>query len=321
MEKHTGKIKAAVVGVGYLGNFHAQKYKALSAKPEFNVELAGVCDLHEAQANKIAGELGVKAFYRPEDLIGQVDAVTIATITPTHYDLAKLFLQNGIHVNVEKPICLLRKDASELVTLAQKKNLTLCVGHSERYNPVFRELRQVLQRPRFMEFNRYAPFKVRGSDVSVLHDLMIHDLDLMLSMDQSPCRLVTAQAGKLVTKTYDWCSASFEFESGLKAQVNCSRMAKEMVRSIRAVDKENIWIANLQTGELEQTKQSGNPEQPVAFDVRMAGRGDNLLSETEAFLQAIQGKPAHAVKGEDGSKALDLVEKIIAFVESRSEAW
>jgi predicted dehydrogenase len=235
--------------------------------------------------------------------------------------LAKLFLEKGIHVNVEKPICLKRSEAVELVNLAQKKNLTLCVGHSERYNPAFRELRQVLQRPKFMEFNRYAPFKVRGSDVSVLHDLMIHDLDLMLSMDQTPCRLVTAQAGKMVTKTYDWCSASFEFESGLKVQVNSSRLAKEMTRSIRAIDAHHVWVANLQTGELEQTKSSGNPEQPVAFDVRPAGRGDNLLSETEAFLLAIQGKPAQAVRGEDGSKALDLVEQIIAFVESRSEAW
>jgi predicted dehydrogenase len=317
----TGKVRAAVVGVGYLGNFHAQKYKALSAKPEWNVELTAVCDLHEMQAKKIAGELGVQAFFRPEDLVGQVDAVTIATITPTHYELAKFFLENGIHVNVEKPICLKRSEANELVILAKKKNLTLCVGHSERFNPAFRELRQVLQRPHFMEFNRYAPFKVRGSDVSVLHDLMIHDLDLMLSMDQTPCRLVTAQAGKMVTKTYDWCSASFEFESGLKVQVNCSRLAKEMIRSIRAIDSHQIWIANLQTGELEQTKHSGNPEQPVAFEVRPAGRGDNLLSETEAFLSLIQGKPTQAVRGEDGSKALDVVEQIIAFVESRAEAW
>ncbi len=320
-KSQTGKVRAAVVGVGYLGNFHAQKYKALSAKPEWNVELTAVCDLHEVQAKKIAGELGVQAFFRPEDLVGQVDAVTIATITPTHYELAKFFLENGIHVNVEKPICLKRSEAHELVNLAQKKNLTLCVGHSERFNPAFRELRQVLQRPHFMEFNRYAPFKVRGSDVSVLHDLMIHDLDLMLSMDQTPCRLVTAQAGKMVTKTYDWCSASFEFESGLKVQVNCSRLAKEMTRSIRAIDAHQIWIANLQTGELEQTKHSGNPEQPVAFEVRPAGRGDNLLSETEAFLSLVQGKPTQAVRGEDGSKALDVVEQIIAFVESRAEAW
>jgi len=320
-EKLSQKIRAAVVGVGYLGNFHAQKYKALSAKPELNVELTAVCDLHEMQAKKIAGELGVQAYFRPEDLVGQVDAVTIATVTPTHYELAKFFLEKGIHVNVEKPICLKRSEAVELVNLAKKNNLTLCVGHSERFNPAFRELRQVLQRPRFLEFNRYAPFKVRGSDVSVLHDLMIHDLDLMLSMDQTSCRLVTAQAGKMVTKTYDWCSASFEFESGLKVQVNCSRLAKEMTRSIRAIDSHQIWVTNLQTGELEHTKGSGNPEQPVAFDVRMAGRGDNLMSETEAFIFSIQGKPTQAVLGEDGSKALDLVEQIIAFVETRSEAW
>jgi len=315
------KLRAAVVGVGYLGNFHAQKYKALSARPELQVELVGVCDLNESQARKVSEELGVKAYARPEDLIGQVDAVTIATITPTHYELCRYFLNQGLHVNVEKPICLKKSEAEELVNLAKKKNLVLCVGHSERFNPSFKELKTAVHRPRFLEFNRYAPFKLRGSDVSVLHDLMIHDLDLMLAMDQTSCRLVTAQAGKLVTKTYDWCSATFEFESGLKAQVNSSRIAKEMTRSIRAIDASHIWVANLQTGELEQTKMTDNPEIPVSFEIRNVGRGDNLFSETEAFVQAIRGSSTQAVRGEDGLKALDLVEKILAFVESRSEGW
>lgn len=315
------KLRAAVVGVGYLGNFHAQKYKSLESKPECNVQLVGVCDLNEAQLKKVSTDLGVKAFSKPEELIGQVDAVTIATITPTHYELCRYFLNQGLHVNVEKPICLKSAEAQELVTLANRNGLTLCVGHSERFNPAFRELKTVLQRPRFLEFNRYAPFKLRGSDVSVLHDLMIHDLDLMLSMDQTRCRLVTAQAGKMVTNTYDWCSATFEFESGLKAQVNSSRLSKEMTRSIRAIDANHIWVANLQTGELEQTKVSDNPENPVTFEVRNAGRGDNLLTETESFLLSIQGKPVSAVRGEDGLKALELVEKILAFVESRAEAW
>jgi predicted dehydrogenase len=311
------KLRTAVVGVGYLGNFHAQKYKALQAKPELGVELVGVCDLNEAQAKKVATDLGVASFTRPEDLVGKVDAVTIATITPAHYELTKFFLEKGLHVNVEKPICLKSSEAQDLVDLARSKKLTLCVGHSERFNPAFRELKKVLERPRFLEFNRYAPFKSRGSDVSVLHDLMIHDLDLMLSIDSTTCKLVTAEAGMLVTKTYDWCTATFEFESGLKVQVNSSRLAKEMTRSVRAIDSKSVWLANLQTGELEQTKVTKNPESPVTHEIHNTGRGDNLLTETENFVLAIEGKSHEAVTGEDGQRALALVEKIIAFVESR----
>jgi predicted dehydrogenase len=314
------KLRAAVVGVGYLGTFHAQKYKALSTQASLNTELVAVCDLHAPQAQKVAGDLGVAAFSRPEELLGKVDAVTIATITPTHYELTQFFLENNIHVNVEKPICLTSAQAQTLVDLAKRKNLVLAVGHSERFNPAFRELQKVLQKPKFLEFNRYAPFKVRGSDVSVLHDLMIHDLDLMLAMDSSPCRLVMAQAGHLVTDTYDWCSASFEFQSGVKAQVNCSRMAKEMTRAIRAIDGQHIWVANLQTGDLEQSKLTGNPEAPVTHVTKNVGRGDNLLSETEAFLQNIQKISTTPVKGEAGLKALEFVEKILAVIESQPEA-
>lgn len=312
-----GKLRVAVVGVGYLGTFHAQKYKALSQKEEMNIEFVGVCDLSASQVEKVAQEIGAQGFVRPEMLVGKVDAVTISTITPTHYELAKFFLENKIHVNVEKPICLKSSEADVLVKLARLHGLTLCVGHSERFNPAFSELKAVLQKPRFIEFNRYAPFKLRGSDVSALHDLMIHDLDLMLSLEATTPRLMTAQAGKMVTKTYDWCSASFEFQSGLKAQVNCSRLSKAMIRAIRAVDAQHIWIANLQTGELEQTKAIDSVDSPVAFETRNMGRGDNLLSETESFVNLINGKkPAIAVTGEDGRRALECVEQIISCIES-----
>lgn len=311
------KLRAAVIGVGYLGYFHAQKYQLLSSKSELGVELVAVCDLQEAQARKVAQELGVEAFFKAEDLLGKVDVVTIATITPSHYELAKMFLASGIHVNVEKPICVNSSEAAELVALARKMDRVLCVGHSERFNPAFREFQKSVRDPQYIEFNRSAPFKARGSDVSVLHDLMIHDLDLMLTMDKSPCRLLTAQAGRVLTPTYDWCMAAFEFESGLKVLINSSRLAKEMTRSIRAADSTGIWTANLQAGELQQTKASDQKEAPLIHEVQNTGRGDNLLSETEAFLLEIQGKASGAVKGEDGLKALDLIEKILALIESQ----
>jgi predicted dehydrogenase len=311
-------MRTAVVGVGYLGNFHAQKYKALSSGAEPLCQFVAVCDLNENQVNKVAGDLGVKAVTRPQDLIGLVDAVTIATITPTHFELAKLFLENGIHVNVEKPICLKTSEAEILVQLAEKKNLTLCVGHSERYNPAYQELCKSIKNPEFIEFNRYAPFKLRGSDVSVLHDLMIHDIDLMLAMDSTPYQLVSAQAGKMVTKTYDWCSASFRFDSGLFCQINSSRLAKEMIRAVRAIDQQTIWIANLQTGDLDKTFAVDHPEHPVGMSVVNVGRGDNLLTETEAFLKSIKKIKTTAVTGRDGMKALKVVDQIIAHLGSQT---
>lgn len=319
MNQGSKKLRAAVVGVGYLGNFHAQKYKSLSEKPEMNVELIGVCDLNKPQVEKVAQELNVKAFYQVEELIGHIDVVTIATITPVHYKLSKFFLENGVHVNVEKPIALTTKEANELVEIANKQDLVLCVGHSERFNPAYKELKNKIHSPKYVEFNRNAPFKLRGSDVSVLHDLMIHDLDLMLHLDSSRCRLKTATAGRLATATYDWCSASFEFASGLQVHINSSRLAKEMVRNIKVIDQKNIWQANLQTGELEQGSLTENPEAPMSYQTQVVGRGDNLLSETEAFLQLIQGKGATAVTGQDGARALLLVEEIIALIESRAE--
>jgi predicted dehydrogenase len=157
---------------------------------------------------------------------------------------------------------------------------------------------------------------LRGSDVSVLHDLMIHDLDLLLALDSSPVKLKSARAGMMVTKTYDWCSAVFEFESGLQAIVNSSRLAKEMTRAIRAVDKSHVWVANLQSGENLQTKIVENAQDPIGFDVKSVGRGDNLMTETENFILAVRGEDNIAVTGVDGLNALTLVDEIIKEIQS-----
>lgn len=315
------RLRTAVVGVGYLGNFHAQKYKALSAQSELATELVAVCDQNEPQAKKIGEALGVSAFTSAKDLIGKVDAVTIATITPAHYEVAKLFLQNGVHVNVEKPIAMTSPQASELVELAKKNKVSLAVGHSERFGTIFQKLHSEIknQNPRWIELSRYAPFNKRGSDVSVLHDLMIHDLDLMLALDATKPRLVSAQAGSLVTETLDWCTATFEFESGFLATINSSRLGKEMTRQIRCADSKHLWLANLQTGELERTDVN-KTEGTVGHVVMPMGRSDNLMIETENFIRHIQMKTPLLVTGRDGLKALELVETIMSEIDSKIEA-
>jgi predicted dehydrogenase len=310
------RLRTAVVGVGYLGNFHAQKHKTLSAQPELEMELIGVCDHSEAQAKKVAESLGVQAFTSAQDLLGHVDAVTIATITPVHYELAKLFLENGVHVNVEKPMALTSAQAKELVELAQKKGLALAVGHSERFGTIFQKFSAEVktQKLKWVELSRYAPFNKRGSDVSVLHDLMIHDLDLMLSLDSTKPTLLSAQAGRLLTETYDWCTANFSFASGLCATINISRLGKEMTRQIRAGTDQNLWLANLQTGNLEKTEVDRGTV-TVSQTVTAVGRSDNLLLETENFIRHIQTKSPLLVTGQDGLRALEWIEAILEKID------
>jgi len=315
------RLRTAVVGVGYLGNFHAQKHKALSELSELSMELVAVCDQNETQAKKIAEALGVQAFTSPKDLIGKVDAVTIATITPAHFEVAKLFLQNGIHVNVEKPIALTSVQAQELVEIAEQKKIALAVGHSERFGTIFQKWHAEIrnQNPRWVEFCRYAPFNKRGSDVSVLHDLMIHDLDLMLSLDTTKPQLLTAQAGSLITETHDWCTATFQFESGLRTTVNVSRLGKEMTRQIRSADRQHLWLANLQTGDLERTDVN-KTDGTVSHVVTPMGRSDNLMLETENFIRHIQMGTPLLVTGRDGLRALELVEVILSEIDSNIES-
>ncbi|GIL17727.1 MAG: oxidoreductase [Oligoflexia bacterium] len=312
------KLRAAVVGVGYLGQFHAQKYKQLSETQfQGQLELVGVCDLNADQAKKVGESLGVQWFTHPKDLIGKVDMVAIASVTLAHYELAKLFLENNIHVNVEKPITEKVSQAQELVKLAKEKNLILCVGHSERFNPAFVEAQRRMTKPLWVENHRHAPFKSRGADVSVIHDLMIHDIDMLLSLDQSPCRVVSAQGGSLITKTYDWASATFEFQSGLKALITTSRVAQQMTRSMKIIEKNQVIEANLQTGDLVVT-QIGTAGESLQFTSHQSGKGDNLLIETEAFIKAVLKKAPSVITGQDGLRALEMVEQVIACIKSLS---
>jgi predicted dehydrogenase len=304
------KKRGAVVGVGYLGTFHAQKYKALSQ--ELGFEFVGVCDATPAQAQKVAADLGVASFSKPEELIGKVDFVTVATSTPYHYELAKLFLKNKIHVNVEKPMTVLVKEAEELVELAKANNVQLAVGHSERFSPVLAEMKSHIQKPVLVELQRHAPFKARGSEVSVILDLMIHDIDLMLSMDPSGVVLTSAAHGHLVSETEDWVTASFSFQSGLRAMISVSRAASAMTRTMKVFSKDKVVIGNFQTGDVE----IGSPEsregiQAMAYTTVNAGRGDNLLLETRNFFLAILGKENLRVPGQDGLRALRLAEEVL----------
>lgn len=301
-------MRGAVVGVGYLGTFHAQKYKALSLPMGF--DFVGVSDVFASQAEKVAKDLSINWFSDPKELLGKVDFVTIATTTTSHFDLAKMFLESGVHVNVEKPMTVTAEEAQILVDTALEKNLVLSVGHSERFSAVFSELKaRCANKAHFLELQRHAPFKVRGSDVSVIHDLMIHDLDLLFNLKSASAKLVAVSGGKTLTSQYDWVSAQFQFSDGAGATVFVSRIAKEMSRTIKVITNENTYLANFQNGDLEVGEMK---DKEVVFQTLQLGKTDNLLKETEDFILSIKGHKKPLVSGHDGLSAMRWVEEIVS---------
>ncbi len=299
-------LRAGVIGVGYLGKFHAQKYKNNK-----QVEFVGVCDGRPEQAEKIAHELGVSAFSRVQDMLGKVDLVTIAASTSAHYELAKIFLLNGVHVNVEKPIAANVSQAEELVNLAAQKNLKLAVGHIERFNPAVIELKKHIENPISVALTRWAPFNTRGSDVSVLHDLMIHDIDLMLWLCPGEVQDFMVSGAKILTKELDLAEGQFQISSGCQVHISVNRMAAQAIRQIQVTQKKSTLTAQTGTLHLEKVEPVGIQEvPPIKVTQWQVEKADALQLETDAFINAVQNNSKLVVNGEDGVRALRWVEEI-----------
>jgi predicted dehydrogenase len=303
------KIRTAVVGVGHLGRFHAQKHKMID-----DVELIGVCDTSREQADKIAREMGVQAFHDPAQLIGRIDAVTIAASTNSHFQLCELFLNNNVHVLVEKPIAANSKEAEALCVLAEKKGLKFQVGHVERFNPALQAARSKIDKPLFIEVHRLAPFKVRSTEVDVVLDLMIHDLDVILSMVGSQPVAVSAVGTPVLTKKIDIANARIEFASGAVANVTASRVSQKTERKFRLFQANQYLSVDFQTGEVNLFTKTGEwneGELPIEHESFNLEKGDALLEETKSFITAIKENTTVGVSGRDGLEALKLAEKII----------
>lgn len=324
------KLRAAVVGVGYLGRFHAQKYKALSESAEWSqhLDLVGVCDASEARAQEVAHELNTQAYTSPKDLVGKVDVVTVASSTKTHYEITKFLLENGIHVHVEKPMTETVEQGEELVRIAEAKGLKLQVGHVERFNPALMAAQEKLKIPYFIECHRLAPFKPRGVDVDVVLDLMIHDLDLILSLVPSKVKSVSAVGTPVLTKTVDIANARLEFESGTIANVTASRVSQSATRKFRIFQPSQYLSIDFGSGEvnltekigewvLDQSQQVDLNQLPLEFHAWSLEKGDALLSETRSFLESVRDNKPCKVSGRDGLEALRLAEVIRAKIKER----
>ena len=311
------KVRAAVIGVGYLGRFHAQKYAALNS-----VELVGVSDPNVKQGQKVADELNVEYFKNTSDLLGKVDAVTIASTTSSHFEVAQLFLQAGVHVNVEKPMTTTAAEGEILCKIAAEKGLKLQVGHIERFNPALVAAQEKLGRPLFIECHRLAPFNPRGNDVSVVLDLMIHDLDVVLSMIPSEPTSVSAVGTCVLTNSPDIANARIEFACGAIANVTASRVSAQPQRKFRVFQDAQYLSIDFGKGQVQLVTKVGEAQGdqlPIETEEWNLEKGDALLFETEAFVDSIRKNEPCRVTGEDGLSALKLAELIDLKIDERRQ--
>jgi predicted dehydrogenase len=306
-------LRTAVIGVGYLGRFHAQKYRQLEGS-----DLVAVVDANAESARKVAEELGVAAVTDYRDVLDRVDAISIAVPTPLHHAVACAALERGIHVLVEKPIATTVQEATAMVALAARKGCVLQVGHLERFNPAIVAAVNRLQTPRFVESHRLAPFKQRGTDVSVVLDLMIHDIDLIQELVGRPIESIDAVGAQVFSGEIDIVNARIRFEGGCVANTTASRVSLKQERKIRIFQDDAYLSIDMQQKILTviRKKDAAPVESPaqVSIEEESFEQGDALRDEIAAFLKAIRDKTPPVVTGEDGLRALQTALKIAELV-------
>ncbi len=313
------KLRVAVVGVGYLGRFHAQKYASLE-----QCELVAVADSNAEASGALARELSTKALSDYRDLLGRVDAVSIATPTATHFDIARQFLETGVHVLVEKPITESVEQAKQLITVARNAGCVLQVGHLERFNPTILAAEPHLRTPRFIECQRLAPFRERGTDVNVVLDLMIHDLDLVQSIVGGGIASIDAVGTPVFSAEIDIANARIRFENGCVVNATASRVSLKTERKMRIFQDDAYMSLDLQQKILTTIRKQEAPidaaRLPVSIDEQSFEPGDALRAEIEAFLASCRNERPVVVTGEDGMHALQTAVAIAAAVRASAPA-
>jgi predicted dehydrogenase len=309
-------MRTAVIGVGYLGKFHAQKYAALGRS-----ELIAVVDVAAENRERLAAELGVRAIADYRELLGHVDAVSIATPTPQHFEIASAFLESGTHVLVEKPVTTTVEDARRLIEIARRNRRVLQVGHLERFNAGILALDGVLTVPRFIESHRLAPFKQRGTDVNVVLDLMIHDIDIIQDIVHAPIASLDAVGASVFSGELDIANARIRFANGCVANTTASRVSLKTERKLRIFQDDAYMSVDLQQKIVTIVRKTGGEVKPDALPVQIEERsfeqGDALKAEIESFLDCIATGKLPLVSGEDGMRALETAIRITEQVTGR----
>lgn len=314
----TTKLRVGVVGVGYLGKFHARIYSAMP-----DVELVGVVDTNPDTANAIAEEYGCTAYGDAEALLDKVDAVSIVVPTVYHLEVARLFLERGIHMLMEKPIASTIEEGEVLVELAEKHGATLQIGHLERYNAGVLALQKHVEAPRFIEVHRLGKFVERATDVDVVTDLMIHDIDIVMALVDAKIKEIAATGIPVLTDHVDIANARLEFDNGAVANVTASRVSNKRFRRIRVFSKAHYYSLDYDAQELEIVKATAPVEDGKRPDIVSEHHALQpelpLDAELADFVRAITAGQQPKVDGRVGLEALKVAlivkEKIAACVQ------
>lgn len=298
-------LRTAVVGVGYLGRFHAQKYANLASS-----HLVGVADIDEDCGRRVALECKTRYFRDYRELIGLVDAVSVVVPTAMHHVISTDFLRTGVHVLVEKPIASSLIQAQEMIELAQKRNLVLQVGFLERYNAALDSVSDRLIQPRFIESCRLASFKPRSTDINVIMDLMIHDLDIVLNLVDSPLVDIAANGTAVLSDTIDIAQARLSFACGCVANLTASRISLKSKRKMHIYQSASCICVDFQEVKVSLFCKGETEAPAIQCEEYSFANGDALKLEIEDFLHCVAAANPPKVSGEDGKKALDAANRI-----------
>lgn len=309
----TNKIRVAVVGVGYLGEHHARIYSSME-----DVELVGVVDIIKERADNVAARYSSRAFYDYREILDKVQAVSIAVPTLLHYPVAMDFIRQNRDVLIEKPITTTIEEADSLISEADRRGALVQVGHVERFNSAFRTMRSFIHNPKFIEAHRIGPYVGRGIDVDIILDLMIHDIDIILSAVKSDLIDLRAIGVPVLTNHIDIANVRLEFASGCIANLTASRVSREKMRKIR-IFQPDAYIS-LDYGQqsmaiYRRALENGIPR--ITGEEIQAEKEEPLLAELRSFIHAVQKRSKPVVTGSDGREALKIALSIIEDAKKR----
>jgi predicted dehydrogenase len=298
-------LQVGVVGVGYLGKFHAEKYARMD-----HVDLVGVVDIDPSKAENVAKKFNTKAYSTHQDLFGKADAVSIVAPTPDHYAIAKDCLEQNIDVLVEKPMTKTLEEADELIRFSESRGLILQVGHLERFNPAVVALQDVVKQPLFIESHRLSIYKERSTDVSVVLDLMIHDIDIILNLVKSEVDSIHAAGAPVISEHVDIANARLQFKNGCVANVTASRISIKNERKIRLFQKDSYVSVDFANQGITVIKQNDQIESGLipGMDIKQLSfaKGDALNDELKSFVKAVKKRTTPEVTARMGRDALEI---------------
>jgi len=309
------KLRVGVVGAGYLGKYHAEKYSQMD-----DVELVGIADSNRVRAENVSEKVKTNAYSDHRDLIGKVDAVSVVVPTPAHYRVSRDFLENDIDVLIEKPITTTLREADELISISEARGLIIQVGHLERFNPAILALKEIVNNPRFIESHRLSIFKERGTDVSVVLDLMIHDIDIISGFVRSEIKSIHAAGIPVITGRADIANARLEFMNGCVANVTASRISTKNERKIRLFQQDAYISVDFANHEITivRKKDDGNESIIPGIEIKQIcfEKGDALKDELAAFVNSVKRRKPPEVTGRIGRDALKVALSVMEQIDS-----